>query len=231
MSRPDLDPPFRDARPLVEAADVADWSRPLSGVPGLLEEELRQGRAIPARLLEDALALREPRFLEAVLKNDRVCGEPAMLDRIAELALAGDVTPLVRPLMDRRLLSRAGVAERLADTGHPDVADRAHTQGAFGWSFRLRRRVLAAAGPGEAARQARAMLGRQDRLSVADQFYALLVLHECGEPLSDVAADRLDPEVAGVLSAVLDADDELGRERGMAAVADEVALRRFGKHV
>ncbi|TYB50616.1 hypothetical protein FXF51_55560 [Nonomuraea sp. PA05] len=191
---------WKDVRPLIEAAAVDDWSRPLSGAAELLTEQLRHGGVIPDGLLECAIGQREPDFLDAVLGNDQVLADPALLDQIAELALAGDIRPLVGPLLVRRaMVSRAEVRERLAETGHPRVADEAHVPGGTGWSYRLRRKVLAAAGPGEAVRQAWKLLGHKGWVSAADQLYALLVLHEHGERLAGVAADRLLPEVAEVL--------------------------------
>ncbi|GAA2213761.1 hypothetical protein GCM10009850_092240 [Nonomuraea monospora] len=191
---------WKEVRPLIEAAAIDDWSRPLSGAGELLTGQLLHGSALPDGLLECAIGQREPDFLDAVLRNEHVHADPALLDRIAGLALAGDIRPLVGPLLVRPVMvSRAEVRERLAETGHPRVADEAHVPGGTGWSYRLRRKVLAAAGPGEAVRQAWKLLGHKGWVSAADQLYALLVLHEHGERLADVATDRLLPGVAEVL--------------------------------
>lgn len=63
---------WEDVQALVEAAEFEDWTRPLAGATGILVEALRYSSGLPEGLLEDALATREFRFLNAVLANDAV---------------------------------------------------------------------------------------------------------------------------------------------------------------
>ncbi|NUW31599.1 hypothetical protein HTZ77_09190 [Nonomuraea sp. SMC257] len=200
---------------LVEAATVEDWTRPLAGAADVIEKVLRVGRRIPDSLLRDALAVREPRFLAAVLDNARLLADPAARDRI-EQVLAGDVTPFVETLMSARATrDRADVRERLAATGRPEVVERAHL-GHPAWSWRLRREVVAAAehpDPSPVLDHARRVLesGEPELGLVADQLDALLTLHDHAEDglerLARVDAGPLRPEVAGVLRTVLDTGD------------------------
>ncbi|MFC4015101.1 hypothetical protein ACFOY2_48355 [Nonomuraea purpurea] len=196
---------------LVEAATVEDWTRPLAGAADVIEEVLRVSRRIPDGLLRDALALREPRFLAAVLDNAQL----ATLDRI-EQVLAGDIEPFVETLMFGKATGdRADVRERLAETGHPEVIKRAHRWEAA-WSWRLRRKVIAAAEQPDlspAFNYAQRVLetGEPKLGLVADQLNALLMFHDHTkgglERLERVDAGQLRPEVAGVLRTVLDTGD------------------------
>ncbi|WP_186403875.1 hypothetical protein [[Actinomadura] parvosata] len=182
---------------LVEAAEVDDWDRLLSGAAEVCLAALRRSPRIPEGMLGSSLAAGEPAFVDALLANEHV--GPGMLDWIAGVLGAGDVKPYIRSLLAHpHLSSRADVRERLAATGDPGVADRAHATGAGGWNWRLRREVLAAAGPAEAVRQACSILEDGAR-PASDQLYALLLLHEHGR-LGEVSAERLRPEVAEVLA-------------------------------
>ncbi|NUW40203.1 hypothetical protein [Nonomuraea rhodomycinica] len=207
--------PWDKVPALVEAATVEDWTRPLAGAADVIEKVLRVGRRIPDSLVRDALSLRDPRFLAAVLDNARLLSDPATRDRI-EQVLAGDIAPFVETLMSAGATGdRADVRERLAATGHPEVVRRAHTWGAA-WSWRLRRKVVAAAGNGDLSPvfdYARRVLetSEPEVTLVAEQLNALLTLHDHAEDglerLARVDAGPLRPEVAGVLRTVLDTAD------------------------
>lgn len=197
---------------LVETATVENWTRPLAGAADVIEGALTTSRRIPDGLLRDALSLREPRFLAAVLKNEQLISDPAALDRIVELALAADVGPFVETLLSSGAAARADVRERLAETGHPEVVKQAHARHEP-WSWRLRRKVIAAAGREDlspAFNHAQQVLESGGPERVAEQLNALLTFHDHTkgmERLERVDAGPLPPEVAGVLRAVLETGD------------------------
>lgn len=207
----------RDAPALVEAATIDDWTRPLAGAADVIEGALTTSRRIPDGLLHDALSLREPRFLAAVLKNEQLISDPAALDRIVEQVLAVDVAPFVETLLFSSTAAtggRADVRERLAETGHPEVIKRAHTWGAE-WSWRLRRKVIAAAEHPDlspAFNHAQRVLetDKPELARVAEQLNGLLTFHDHAkgvERLERVDTGPLRPEVAEVLRTVLDTGD------------------------
>ncbi|MCF6473499.1 hypothetical protein FAF44_34695 [Nonomuraea sp. MG754425] len=175
----------------------------------------RKGTRIPDRLLSDALAQAEPRFLDALLDNVALIHDPARLARLVGLVLAGDVTPFAETLLARGATwKRADVRERLAATGHPQVVRTAHWR-EQAWSWRLRRTVVAAARPADLSPvldHARRVLDARQPLLMraAEQVHALLALHDHGggvPRLAAIAAERLEPEVADVLRTVLGTGD------------------------
>ncbi|MEU6720475.1 hypothetical protein ABZ897_54250 [Nonomuraea sp. NPDC046802] len=205
-----------DVPALVEAATVEDWTRPLAGAADVIERVLRVRPRIPDGLLRDALALREPWFLDAMLDNVHLVSNPAALDRLVEQVLAGDVEPFVETLASSSATEeRADVRERLAETGHPAAIKRAHRWNTV-WSWRLRRKVIAAAeqpdlSPAFNFAQRVLETGEPKLTQVAEQLNALLTFHDHTkgglERLERVDAGPLRPEVADVLRTVLDTGD------------------------
>ncbi|MEO3868761.1 hypothetical protein ABGB18_08030 [Nonomuraea sp. B12E4] len=203
---------WNDIQALVETPTIEDWTRPLAGAADALEDVLRHSPRVPDGLLRDALALRDPRFLAAVLGNKRLVDDPRTLDRILELVLAGDIEPFAELLLrESAILGHAGVRERLTETGHPKVLKEAC---GAPWSWKLRRKAVAAGGGHvdrllNAAQQA-LEAKKPELMLVAEQLNALLAFHDHTkglERLARVDAERLRPEVADVLRAVLEAGD------------------------